>query len=95
LGVGRGSGKRPNSALLPLLHGPVHPKTLAALGTDKRFDGRGPREHEIQRFDVTDQLLGYPLRLKGGYLLPVDRRNTILLGMTMTGLVEHGSDAID
>ena len=31
--------------------------------------------------------LGYPLHLKGGYLLPVERRNTILLGMTMTGLV--------
>ena len=39
-----------------------------------------------QRFDITDQLLGYPLQLKGGYLLPVERRNTILLAMTMTWL---------
>ena len=87
LSVGRGSGKRPNSALIPLLHGPGHRNAFAALRADERFDGRGPREHEIQRFDMTDQFLGYPLRLKGGYLLPVKRRNTILLGMTITGLV--------
>jgi hypothetical protein len=44
LSVGRGSGKRPNRALLTLLHGAVHHNTFAALGTDKGFGGRGPRE---------------------------------------------------
>jgi hypothetical protein len=44
LSVGPGKEKRPNRALLTLLHGHVHHNTFAALRAYEGFDGRESRE---------------------------------------------------